>query len=325
MRKPIYAFLLAVIFAVGALSCGDVEKTLLVGGTEVPYDKLSINMFPRNRSLGSLTSQMADVKKLGFKAVRVTFWFDAQFMPSADSARDYTKFDEVVDAAEENGLEIIAILAYVPDWLEGDTNWKTTFVNDYVSPVVSRYSGRIKYYEVWNEPDEMTHNVLDGSASDYFDLLKKVSSAIRSKDSSATIVSAATASIVTDGVAKWNWTQELLDSGLSKYADVLNIHYYSELDIELSSFGGNMAKNTDMRIWVTETGKGVQSKQKSYFEEVVPYIEKSLAPERIFWYCYVEGEGEDEAIASESTYGLVTNYNGERTESPLYTHLKSRG
>lgn len=62
----------------------------------------------------------------------------------------------------------------------------------------------------------------------------------------------------------------------------------------------------------------------SYFDRNMPYIEKSLNPERIFWYCYVSGAGENEQKHPDDTYGIVTVYEDVRYESSLYTHLKNR-
>ncbi|MGK7346418.1 MAG: glycosyl hydrolase [Candidatus Nitrospinota bacterium M3_3B_026] len=317
------AFAALALFVTAWAGCGSLEETLLVGGHEAPYHKLGMNMHPRNRTTGDIASQMADIKSLGIDMIRVTFWFDTQYMPTANSARDFSMFDEVVAAAKAQGIGIVAILAYVPDWLRG-TGWKTTFVNEYVYPVVARYRNDIDYWEVWNEPDELTHGVLDGSADDYFDLLKKVSPVIRRLDPSAKILTAATTNIVGDGLSKFDWTKRLLDLGVSQYADILNVHYYSELDIELSAVGGKLVESSGMTVWVTETGRKGHAGQLAYFEREMAYIDKSLNPERIFWYVYVEGDEAGVSTPPDSTYGLLTAWGGGVTKSSLYTHLKGR-
>jgi len=329
MKRKTFVFsrLALAIAAVALLAFCSVQTaidTALTGGAQTPYDKLGITMFPGNRTAGSLSTQMSDVAALKIKWIRATFWFDTSYMSSSGAEADFSRFDEIVDAAEAAGLDVLPILGYVPSWLEGDSNWKTVFVNDYVIPMVKRYKGRIKNWEVWNEPDEIKYGVLDGSADDYFDLLKQVSAAIRATDPSAKVVAAATANIVSDGTAKWEWLQRLIDLGLSQYADVLNIHYYSDTDIELSAIGGPTVQQAGMTVWVTETGKSGQSSQQSYFDSNLTFIDTSIAPERIYWYCYVQGEGTDEEVAVSDTYGLITYSGGVRYESSLYTHLKTR-
>jgi hypothetical protein len=316
--------LLALLIMVAACAAQTAIDTALNGGTKTPYDKIGLTMFPGNRTAGSLSSQMSDIKTLKVKWIRVDFWFDTSYMANSGATPDFARFDEIVNSAEAAGLEVLPILAYVPNWLVGDPNWKDVFVNYYVIPLAQRYKGRIKYWEVWNEPDEMKYNVLNGSAEDYFDLLKRVSTAIRNNDPSAKVVSAATANITADGVAKWEWLKRLIDLGLSQYADVLNIHYYADMEIELSSIGGPTVKKAGMPVWVTETGKSGQGSQKSYFDSNMPYMDKSIAPERIYWYCYVQGEGANEEVIPSDTYGLIAYYGGMRYESTLYTHLKTR-
>ena len=329
MRKSgfmVTAALLAGVFLPAWTGCENVAETLLVGDHDVPYQKLGINMFPRNRSTGDLESQMRDIKDLGINTIRVTFWFDSQYMPTLYSSRDFSQFDEVMDAAEATGIEVVPILAYVPDWLWGVSGWESVFIDQYVKPVVSRYRDRVNYWEIWNEPDENSHyyGVLDGSAEDYYNLLAQVAPVIRSLDPTARIITAATANVVEDGLAKYEWTKRLLELGAARHADILNIHYYSSLDIELSAVVAPLVQGSGMSVWVTETGKAGQSKQLDYFEQTLPYIDKSLDPERIYWYCYVQGAGRSETKHPDDTYGLVTAWGGGRTESPLYTHLKNR-
>lgn len=323
----VHLFLLITLFAHSG--CENIEETItetiLVGGTEVPYNKIGLSMFPYNIVMGNLSSQMEDIKSLGINYVRMDLSFDESYMATAVSAPDFSRFDKYISAADNAGLDILAILAYVPDWLKGDPNWKSVYINNYIVPVVSRYKNVVNNWEVWNEPDLFTSGVLDGSPGDYFDLLKQTSAAIRSIDPLATVISAATANITADGLEKWNWTQGLIDMGLAQWADVLNFHYYSELDIELSAYGGNMVKSAGMRVWVTETGITGQSKQQSYFEREMAYIDKSLNPERIYWYTYVEGHlTKPDGIHPDDTYGLLTYYNGSFFTSSLYTYLKNR-
>jgi len=327
--KRIFVLLPLLITLFANTGCGDIGKSIadaiLVGGADVPYEKIGLSMFPSNTVTGDLSSQMADIKSLNINYVRMDLPFDASYMASAFSAPDFSRFDEYIIKASNAGLDIVAILAYVPLWLEGNPDWKSIYINNYVKPVVSRYKGVVKNWEVWNEPDLFTHNVLDGSPEDYFDLLKRASTAIRSIDPSATVVSAATTSIVLDGLDKWNWTQKLIDMGLKQWADILNFHYYSELDIELSSIGGPMVKNAGMRVWVTETGVTGQSNQESYFKKVMAYIDKSINPERIYWYTYVAGHlTKPGGIHPDDTKGIITFYNGSIYKSPLYDHLKNR-
>lgn len=325
--KRITHTLTAILMTLTFAGCEGATETALVGGHEVPYAKLGMNVFPRNTAFGDPNTQMADIKAMGIEFVRINLWFDTLYMPTASSSPDFTRLDAAVNAARNNGLQIVAILAYIPDWLKGNGNWKTTYLNSYVIPVVNRYKDRIDYWEIWNEPDEeIVTGALNKFPEDYFDLIKKTAPTIRALDPGCTILSAATANIVADGVAKWNWTQTLLDLGLKNYVDVLNFHYYGDLEYELSGLGGPMVEKAGMRVWVTETGRTGFDGQMAYFERNMPYIDKSINPERIFWYAYTDGIYSSNSPGSDpaSTWGIRTLWAQQLLNSPLWDHLKNR-
>ncbi len=316
------------LFSAGCIkvpeSATNLEGSLDTDNTSVPYDKLALNMFPRNQTAGDTLSQMLDIRSLGINRIRVNFWFDTSYMTFSSSVPDFRKFDDVVNSAGSAGVEIVGILAYVPGWLVGDPNWKNVYINNFVIPVVARYAGQVHYWEIWNEPDEITFSVLDGSAEDYFSLLQMASDAIRLIDPSARIVSAASVNIVADGIAKFEWTNQLIDMGLSRYADILNIHTYGGQYEELIILGVPMVLKANMPLWITEFGKRGHGNQLAYFEDTMKKLELILSPDRIYWYTYIESAVADETRSADSTYGLVTMDGGSRQESELYTHLKNR-
>ncbi|VAX21507.1 hypothetical protein MNBD_NITROSPINAE02-2121 [hydrothermal vent metagenome] len=328
MRRNIYSFLIVAGFVLALGSCSaDIttgETTSEAGN--IPYSKIGINAFPRNLTAGNAAGQMNDIKSLGINYIRINLWFDNFYMASAGSNPSFVKFDQAISAAESAGLDILAILHPIPTWLRGQGGWKSTYLNSYVKPVVSRYKGRVKSWEIWNEPDNVDSRfgVLDGSADNYFELLKETSAVIRNIDPSGVIVAASAMSIVLDGLSKLNWTKRLIDLGLANYADILNIHYYSDLDVELGTVVKATVAQSGMRVWVTETGKKGHAGQLSYFSSIMPYINISLNPERIYLYCYVEGAIQNQTVPPDTTYGLLTMYGGVRSESSLYTHLKNR-
>jgi hypothetical protein len=71
---------------------------------------------------------------------------------------NWNELDTHVNEAEQNGLQILAILHYVPSWANNGGNlsvppFTTTEWADFVKQVAIRYSGRVAAYEIWNEPD----------------------------------------------------------------------------------------------------------------------------------------------------------------------------
>ncbi len=71
----------------------------------------------------------------------------------------WTKWDRIVEACEEHGLEIIARLDRPPNWARQDNTLQQAppdnleDYGDFVYAFVSRYKGRIRYIQIWNEPN----------------------------------------------------------------------------------------------------------------------------------------------------------------------------
>ncbi|MBF0169688.1 MAG: hypothetical protein HQK87_01140, partial [Nitrospinae bacterium] len=84
-----------------------------------------------------------------------------------------------------------------------------------------------------------------------------------------------------------------------------------------------MVKDAGMRVWVTEIGKTGFAGQLDYFKNNVSFIDKSINPERIFWYAYTDGIYSTNSPGSDpaSTWGLRTWWAQERLNSPLWDHL----
>ena len=73
----------------------------------------------------------------------------------------WEKYDHIVDLAEKYDLGIIARLSNPPAWSRAAGNDLGSLAppddyadyGDFVYAVVSRYKGRIQYYQIWNEPN----------------------------------------------------------------------------------------------------------------------------------------------------------------------------
>ena len=110
------------------------------------------------------------IKEAGFAWVRQEFaWADLEIHAKGDfeDRRNppfrsaWEKYDNIVNLTEQYGLQIIARLDAPPQWAHagykdlGDKGPPAKFDDfaDYVGAVVARYKGRIRYYQIWNEPN----------------------------------------------------------------------------------------------------------------------------------------------------------------------------
>ncbi len=73
----------------------------------------------------------------------------------------WDKYDHIVDLAEQHHLEIIVRLSNPPAWSRAAGDANGTYAppdnfddyGDYVATVAARYQSRIRFYQVWNEPN----------------------------------------------------------------------------------------------------------------------------------------------------------------------------
>ena len=93
-------------------------------------------------------------------------WF--QFEPS-DNGYNWSEADRFVDKCDQLGIHVYMTVSYTPEWAVGvacnnaDANWEnwclnahpasSTYWTDFVTAVVQRYSGSVKHYGMWNEPN----------------------------------------------------------------------------------------------------------------------------------------------------------------------------
>lgn len=159
----------------------------------------------------------------------------------------WEKYDQIVDTAETNGMELIVRLSNPPGWTraqgEGENNVDTFAppddvqdFADFVSAVVSRYRGRIKYYQIWNEPNiypEWGSAHIDPEA--YVALLKVGAEAARAADPQVVIIAGALASTINlqpadpppgNSLNDMLFLQRMYDAGAAPYFDIMAMQGY---------------------------------------------------------------------------------------------------
>lgn len=159
----------------------------------------------------------------------------------------WEKYDQLVAAAEAAGVELIVRLSNPPGWTraqgEGENNVDTFAppdnvqdYADYVSAVVSRYKGRIKYYQLWNEPNiypEWGSYPIDPEG--YVELLKAGAEAARAADPNVVLIAGALASTINlqpadpppgNSLSDLLFLQRMYDAGAAPYFDIMAMQGY---------------------------------------------------------------------------------------------------
>jgi len=155
----------------------------------------------------------------------------------------WEKYDNIVDLAEKYGMEVTARLSNPPAWTRAEGNAGGTYAppddladwGDYVYTVVSRYRGRVRYYQLWNEPNiypEWGEQPVDPEG--YTRLLCEGYRRAKEADPDAVIISGALAPTVSLhpgpgpalGLNEFIFLQRMYDAGAAGCFDVLAVNDY---------------------------------------------------------------------------------------------------
>ncbi len=187
------------------------------------------------------------IRDAGFKWIRQEFpWEDIEIegkgiFRDRRQGRDissWAKYDHIVDLAEEYGIEIIARLDNPPAWSRAAGNEAGTLAppddygdyGDFVYAVVSRYKGRVKYYQIWNEPNiypEWGEGPVDPEA--YTRLLKVAYTRAKEADPEVVILSAGlapTTEMTPENLMDLVFLERMYEAGAKKYFDIMSVQGY---------------------------------------------------------------------------------------------------
>jgi polysaccharide biosynthesis protein PslG len=179
-----------------------------------------INTFLQNEALPEVRAEsLRLVAGAGFQFIRQEFtWEDIEIHGKGDfvdrrndpdGVDAWAKYDNIVELADAEGLQIIARLGNPPAWTRVLTDTIGTNAppddfddfGDFVAAVASRYGDTITYYQIWNEPngnDEWGFQDVDPEA--YTRLLCLAYERIREVDPDAVVLAGAlTPTVALDG------------------------------------------------------------------------------------------------------------------------------
>lgn len=203
------------------LRSGDVKKSVWGVGLE----KL-------DRGLYDPANAYDFIGESGVKFVRIqSGWARCEKKPGV---YDFAWLDDIVDNLLSRGLQPWLCLCYgnglydpeAAKYLGGAgcpprTAEQLAAWGKYVDAVVSRYKGRISYYEVWNEPDGIWCWKSGVNAKEYGKLLKTTAKVIWHNDPAAQIIGGAICRF------DMQWLHELFETGAARAMDLLSYHGYN--------------------------------------------------------------------------------------------------
>ena len=219
------------------------------------------------------------IRDAGFTWVRQEFpWADIEIHGKGDyedrrhePARSaWDKYDNIVDLAEQHDVQLIARLSSPPEWAHagyadlGQFGPPADFNDfaDYVSAVVSRYKGRIRYYQVWNEPNiypEWGEQAVN--PEDYAKVLCLAYDRAKQIDPDAVILAAALApTVAQDGrdLSDLIYFQRMYNAGAGRCFDIASAQGYGlfsgPYDRRLSPLTTNIARHVLLRDIMVRNG-----------------------------------------------------------------------
>ncbi|MBI5301956.1 MAG: cellulase family glycosylhydrolase [Chloroflexi bacterium] len=240
-----------------------------------------------------LRQSLQMIRDAGFKWIRQEFpWEDiekplkGQFYDVLYKKVTWEKYDRIVDLAHEYGIEVIARLDHPPAWTRKDGRARGDFAppdnyddyGDFVAAVVARYRGKIRFYQLWNEPNIYPEwGEQEVNARDFTRLLKIGYTRVKTTDPSAVVICAGLAQTVDESgrnMSELVFLQEMYDAGARGYFDILAVQDYGlwsgpgdrRIGYDQINFSRPimvreiMVKNGDANtpIWVMETGWNAQ-------------------------------------------------------------------
>jgi hypothetical protein len=147
----------------------------------------------------------------------------------------FETLDAEISLAEKKGVEVMIPLAYTPTWASARPrerprsypalpglaaepkhmdDWRT-----YVSTVANRYAGRVRYYEIWNEPN--LREFFTGTTEQMVALSREACRILKTVDPRIVVISPSPT--LESGVF---WLGEFLSKGGGECVDVIGYHFY---------------------------------------------------------------------------------------------------
>jgi polysaccharide biosynthesis protein PslG len=221
----------------------------------------------------------------GIGFVRMDFlWEDIEPAPGKF---DFTKYDMIVDIVRKKGISILGILHYNPSWDQGPWNKAPNIklYTKYACATVEHFKDRVKYWEIWNEPDEPEYWMPQDDMKTYTALLRKVYCAIKEIDPTCKVLMGGISNKIQYSLKR------MYENGAKDYFDIVNIHPFGnpleEDAIEKIYYMHKVVRDvmekygdSEKRIWFTEIGcPGVEVPKK-----------------RLGWWF---GEGPDEQVQAK--------------------------
>jgi hypothetical protein len=150
---------------------------------------------------GPTEKELKDMASLGVKSIRI--WVNWRKIEPKKGELDWSSLDKLVAQSEQKGMKPWFLVAGAPqhackggqldEQMDRLCPPKIEPYKIFLAKLVERYQGRIRYYEIWNEPDDEYYWITGTNAAEYAELLQVSYDIIKGIDNNIQVVMAATA------------------------------------------------------------------------------------------------------------------------------------
>jgi hypothetical protein len=230
---------------------------------------------------------------------------------------DWTATDRIVGELAARKVNVLGIISYSANWAtpSKEDDKQASAVSFYppdldkyanfVRTLVSHYKGTVRYWEIWNEPDNEMFWKPKPNAREYAELLKVAYKAVKQADPSAKVLSGGVSGNAVP------FLEEMMAAGAGNSFDIFALHPYAVplnqanarvesrpevhkmVDVELTKYRSFLERHGTVRpIWVTELGWPArnwsldEAAQADYMAQAYAQMLASGLVDRIFWYSF---------------------------------------
>lgn len=318
--KKIAVFLVCLVFSVGSiLACSNTNFS------QSEYSKSNFDVIPRTffglhlhrvATTGTFQNDRYITKLTAWPPVPFATWrlitsyTEWLILQPQKDQWNFEILDKSLALAEANNVEPLLPLAIIPTWASARPKEPGTYGpgtaaepkdieywRNYVRTVATRYKGRIRYYEIWNEAN--WEKFYTGSMEEMLKLCREAYQILKEIDPNIVVVSPSAANLAFMDNKGLLWLEEFLAAGGGKYADVIGYHFYihvkppEALVPVISQARKIMAKygQGDKELWNTEAG-WLSANLNLSDEEQAAYVARSFilnwdaGVSRFYWYSW---------------------------------------
>ena len=311
-----------------------------------------VNLHPIEIDPSSQSALLDSMQSAGVQSVRIDIPWNLIETDGKGvlNQTNIDRLDAMINGMVTRNIEPLGVVTYTPQWANNSTDRKVPPINnkdytDFLNLLQTRWVGKVKAYEIWNEPDGYW-SWTNPDPVKYTALLKSAYTAAKAVDPNVVILGG---SLSNTGLPQKNFLTTMYQNGAHGYFDVWSQHFYGDppnhsgptCSISPESISDNFTNNIfpilqangdgNTPIWITETGYSTctngcisEALQGEYLTRQYTKALSMTNVQKLFYYDMINdydgATGTYNPQLPEHNYGLLTRALGKK---PAYYAFQS--